>query len=61
MCFLCDDTTDINAYCDEWFRDVQVVMCAARPRSAQKERELEPCKCMVKNLCHMVCSSHVPH
>jgi nucleoside-diphosphate-sugar epimerase len=62
-CVVCDDTTDINAYRNDWFRDVQVVVCVARPRGVdapkEREREQESYRRMVENLCRMAASHRV--
>ena len=56
---VCEDVTDRNAWSDDWFKDVKIVLCVARPR-AMKAGEHEAYAAMIRNLTDMVCNNNVP-
>ena len=56
---VCKDMTDRSRYKDEWFTDVIVCLCVARPRSLTEDdsKNFGP---MIDNLCDAVIQNEVP-
>jgi len=57
---VCDNVLDHSAFLQEWFADVKLVVCLARPRSLLAGDYLVFEKTML-NLFHAVCEYQVPH
>ncbi len=51
---------DQDACRDDWFTDVKLVVCMARPRGKAKPEDFKPCVAMIRNLSDAVCVNKVP-
>lgn len=57
---VCADVTDRDAFQDEWFLDVQAVVCVARPR-AGKTGDREAYVSLIQNWSDAACTNGVQH
>jgi hypothetical protein len=57
---ICKEMMDRNAFRDDWFADVKLVVCMARPRGTAKPEDFKPYAAMIRNLSDAVCVNKVP-